>query len=208
MRTALLGAVGLVVAMGLGLAGGREFSTQEQSAGQRIDAWYDGLDGDCDTRVDELAVSQLVAGDLVITEVLYDSAAVVDSVGEWVELYNTTGRLIELNGLVIQSPGSGTLTYTLSGGRLLAANDWLVLGKSVDTAVNGGAGRISMAAPRRRRPATAAPPPARPMTRQTTSHTALAAYIRAAAPMKATARPDFTSSRSGRRRRRGVTAIA
>jgi hypothetical protein len=43
MRTALLGAVGLVVAMGLGLAGGREFSTQEQSAGQRIDAWYDGL---------------------------------------------------------------------------------------------------------------------------------------------------------------------
>jgi putative inorganic carbon (HCO3(-)) transporter len=43
VRTALLGAVGLVVAMGLGLAGGREFSTQEQSAGQRIDAWYDGL---------------------------------------------------------------------------------------------------------------------------------------------------------------------
>jgi O-antigen ligase len=29
--------------MGLGLAGGREFSTQEQSASQRIDAWYDGL---------------------------------------------------------------------------------------------------------------------------------------------------------------------
>lgn len=43
VRTALLGAVGLVVAMGLGLAGGREFSTQEESAGQRIDAWYDGL---------------------------------------------------------------------------------------------------------------------------------------------------------------------
>lgn len=43
VRTALLGAAGLVVAMGLGLAGGREFSTQEQSASQRIDAWYDGL---------------------------------------------------------------------------------------------------------------------------------------------------------------------
>lgn len=43
VRTALLGAAGLVVAMGLGLAGGREFSTQEESAGQRIDAWYDGL---------------------------------------------------------------------------------------------------------------------------------------------------------------------
>jgi putative inorganic carbon (hco3(-)) transporter len=43
VRTAFLGAIGLVVAMGLGLAGGREFSTQEQSAGQRIDAWYDGL---------------------------------------------------------------------------------------------------------------------------------------------------------------------
>lgn len=43
LRTAVIGALGLVLAMGLGLAGGREFSTQEQSAGQRIEAWYDGL---------------------------------------------------------------------------------------------------------------------------------------------------------------------
>lgn len=42
-RTAALAAVGGVLALGLGLAGGREFSTQEQSASQRIDAWYDGL---------------------------------------------------------------------------------------------------------------------------------------------------------------------
>lgn len=42
-RTALVGLAGLVMAMGLGLAGGRDFSTQEQSAGQRIEAWYDGL---------------------------------------------------------------------------------------------------------------------------------------------------------------------
>ncbi|SDD66225.1 O-antigen ligase family protein [Aquimonas voraii] len=43
LRTAVIGALGLVLAMGLGLAGGREFSTQEQSAGQRIEAWYEGL---------------------------------------------------------------------------------------------------------------------------------------------------------------------
>jgi hypothetical protein len=42
-RTGLLAVVGGAVAMGLGLAGGREFSAQEESAGQRIDAWYDGL---------------------------------------------------------------------------------------------------------------------------------------------------------------------
>lgn len=42
-RTALAAVLGLGVLLGGGLGGGREFSTQEESAGQRVEAWYEGL---------------------------------------------------------------------------------------------------------------------------------------------------------------------
>lgn len=43
VRTVLAGLVGVVVLLGSGLGGGREFSAQEESAGQRVEAWYEGL---------------------------------------------------------------------------------------------------------------------------------------------------------------------
>ena len=98
-----------------------------------------GADDDCDGLVDELLVSELGVGDLVITEVMYDSAVVADRFGEWMELYNAAGYPVELDGLVIASPGSGTTSVTLSGGHVLEAGGWFVLGKSTDPAVNGGA---------------------------------------------------------------------
>ena len=96
-----------------------------------------GDDDDCDGIIDELLVSELGVGDLVITEIMYDSVTVVDGFGEWMELYNASGYPIELNGLVIQSPGSGTLSVTLTGDRVLQAGDWFVLGKTTDTTLNG-----------------------------------------------------------------------
>jgi putative inorganic carbon (HCO3(-)) transporter len=42
-KTGLLAAFGGIGVLAVGFGGGREFSTQEASAGQRIDAWYDGL---------------------------------------------------------------------------------------------------------------------------------------------------------------------
>jgi O-antigen ligase len=43
VRAALVAVLGLGVLLGSGLGGGREFSTQEESAGQRVEAWYEGL---------------------------------------------------------------------------------------------------------------------------------------------------------------------
>lgn len=42
-KTAMLGVVLAVASLAMSFGGGREFSTQEQSAGDRIDAWYAGF---------------------------------------------------------------------------------------------------------------------------------------------------------------------
>ena len=65
------------------------------------------MDDDCDNEIDEgaagsvLTVDQLVAGDLVVTEIMNNPAVVTDNVGEWFEIYNNSGREINLNGLEI-----------------------------------------------------------------------------------------------------------
>ncbi|HKJ27516.1 MAG TPA: lamin tail domain-containing protein, partial [Anaerolineales bacterium] len=43
-----------------------------------------------------------VAGDVIINEIMQNPNAVFDSAGEWLELYNTTGADIDLNGWTIQ----------------------------------------------------------------------------------------------------------
>ena len=87
--------------------------------------------GSCETRVDQLS-----AGDLIITEVMVDPAAVVDNRGEWFELYNATTTAINLNGLVVSS--SGESGFTVSSDVTLAAGDYAVLGVRDDSALNGG----------------------------------------------------------------------
>ena len=50
-------------------------------------------------------VETLVAGDLVITEVMQNPAAVSDSVGEWFELYNASTAPIDLRGMAVADLG-------------------------------------------------------------------------------------------------------
>jgi hypothetical protein len=67
----------------------------------------DGVDDDCrgaDTTCP-------VAGELLITEIMKDPAAMADSSGEWFELYNSSAATIELEGLIV---------YDLGG------EDWLI----------------------------------------------------------------------------------
>ncbi len=75
-------------------------------------------------------------GDLVITEYMNDSDAVSDVVGEWFEIYNTTGSSIDLDGWTIRDDGSDS--YTFSGTLLVPANSYFVLGRGPNDASNGG----------------------------------------------------------------------
>ncbi len=60
----------------------------------------DMLDNDCDGVVDE---GDWGSGDLYITEVMNNPRNVIDTAGEWFEIYNASGRDVILNGLVITS---------------------------------------------------------------------------------------------------------
>ena len=100
---------------------------------------YDGLSGvpsaatslgddwTCEARADDgsdvslwIADSTQVlpgAGDLVFSEFLADPLQVSDAAGEWVEIYNTSGGLLDLGGFELHDDGSDShvSVYLLDG---------------------------------------------------------------------------------------------
>ncbi|MEO1259357.1 MAG: lamin tail domain-containing protein, partial [Bacteroidota bacterium] len=76
------------------------------------------------------------AGDIIITEIMQNPSAVSDSNGEWVEVYNTTGTQIDLNGWTIKDDGSDN--HVISSSVVVPANGYAVLGINDNAAQNGG----------------------------------------------------------------------
>ncbi len=79
-------------------------------------------------------------GELVITEIMANPAAVDDVVGEWFEVHNTTNRTLDLNGLVVSDDGRDEFVVATPDGEPLelGPRGWLVFGASADGAANGG----------------------------------------------------------------------
>jgi hypothetical protein len=75
----------------------------------------------------DLCVEDLVAGDLVITEIMFNPAAGNDDYNEWFELYNGTSGSICLDGLVVEDDGGNTGAISTSG--VLAAGSYAVLAR-------------------------------------------------------------------------------
>ncbi|GDX78309.1 hypothetical protein LBMAG42_01200 [Deltaproteobacteria bacterium] len=98
----------------------------------------DDVDSDCDGA--DFGVDALLAGDLVITEIMYDPDAVGDSEGEWFEVYNATGHIVNLEGLVGADDAAYDAAdiFTVSSVLLAPVGDRLVFGITSDTAINGG----------------------------------------------------------------------
>jgi len=94
-----------------------------------------GLLSSLSTHAATLSAIDLAPGDLIISEVMANPAAVSDSRGEWFELYNPTAASIDLSGLTIHDTGSNE--HVISGG-LIGAGEYFVLGKVADPASNGG----------------------------------------------------------------------
>ena len=77
------------------------------------------------------------AGDLTVTEFMSETDVVANYFGEWFEVYNASGRNLDLNGLTIRGGGSSE-SFSLSGTVLLPAGGYLVFATSVDPDDNGG----------------------------------------------------------------------
>lgn len=76
-------------------------------------------------------------GDLVVSELLANPAAVSDTRGEWLELYNTSDDAIDLNGLVLKDRGSNRHTIDHAAPLVILPGAYLVMGRDGDSS-NGG----------------------------------------------------------------------
>ena len=83
---------------------------------------------------------QTAEGDIVITEIMYNPAAVNDARGEWFEVYNTTSDTVDIEGWAIEeADGSPSHTINNSGNKVeVPANSYKVLGRNDDMTLNGG----------------------------------------------------------------------
>ncbi len=104
------------------------------------DLTVDGVDQDCDGTdgpgSTTFAITDLLAGDLVITEYIANPAAVSDGSGEWFEVYNAAGGDVDLEGLVLYDLGSDS--HTVVGSLVVADGDYVVFGNNDDSSTNGG----------------------------------------------------------------------
>ena len=81
-------------------------------------------------------VADLVAGDLVITEIMKDPSAVGDSDGEFFEVYNASGGSVNLDGLALWDDGSDS--ETASSSDVFKDGEYIVFGNNIDSSANGG----------------------------------------------------------------------
>lgn len=73
-------------------------------------------------------------GDVVINEIMYNPAASSDETGEWVELYNPTASVIDLDGWILRDNAAN---LHMIAGLTIEPGGYVVLGRS--TSANGGA---------------------------------------------------------------------
>jgi cysteine-rich repeat protein len=77
-------------------------------------------------------------GDIIITEIMYNPAAVGDGEGEWFEIYNVTDKPVNINGWVIKDDGKDKHVIKNAGGLVINSKSHAVLGILSDTQKNGG----------------------------------------------------------------------
>jgi hypothetical protein len=75
-------------------------------------------------------------GDLVITEVMARPRLVSDAAGEWIELYNASGRATSLLGFELYDDDGGSHIINLDV--VVGPGEWVVLGRNADFSTNGG----------------------------------------------------------------------
>ena len=78
-------------------------------------------------------------GALVITEVMANPDVVTDTLGEWFEVCNTSGAPVSLDGLFLRHDANDSQALLpIQGAMVVEPWAYVVLGKSLDPALNGG----------------------------------------------------------------------
>jgi hypothetical protein len=97
----------------------------------------DGEQGsDTVTVVIEAEVIEAEPGDLTFSEMMVSPVVVADELGEWVELYNTSGSAIDLGGYSFRDDDSDN--FVLEGPLVVQPHDYVVVCAELALDVNGG----------------------------------------------------------------------
>jgi len=80
-------------------------------------------------------LSSVPAGGLIITEIMHDPVVVADFRGEYIEIYNTTGSEVDINGLVVESANESG--FTVNQSITVPSGGYVVLAASSLVSVNG-----------------------------------------------------------------------
>jgi hypothetical protein len=75
---------------------------------------------------------------VIITEIMQNPQAVADSAGEWLELHNANSAPVDLHGCILRDDGTNSHAIGSNGPLVIGPGEYLVLGRSVDPAQNGG----------------------------------------------------------------------
>lgn len=86
--------------------------------------------------VEEPVVEEAEAGDVMFSEMNVNPEAVDDEIGEWVELYNTSSRAIDLGGYTFRDDDIDA--FELQGPLVVEAHSYIVLCADLNPATNGG----------------------------------------------------------------------
>ena len=76
-------------------------------------------------------------GDLTITEFMAEPEEVPNYYGEWFEIYNASGRNLDLNGVTVTGTSADS-GFTINQSIAVASKGYVVLGVSSDPDINGG----------------------------------------------------------------------
>ncbi|MFC2083548.1 lamin tail domain-containing protein [Bacteroidota bacterium] len=77
-----------------------------------------------------------LSSEVVVTEIMKDPLAVSDDKGEWIEIYNNSAGIVDLNGWIIKD--LDTDIHTISQSLILQPEEYLVLGNNSNQDENGG----------------------------------------------------------------------
>ena len=78
------------------------------------------------------------AGDLIITEVMQNPNFVFDSLGEYFEVYNTTGGDIDIAGWTVSDNDNDSFIVNSCSPVVVPAGGYVTLGNEGDSSLNGG----------------------------------------------------------------------
>ena len=86
-----------------------------------------------------IGINSLGYGDLVISEVMHDPTAVEDYRGEWFEIYNKSGSIVNLKGLDVSG------AFTITEDVVISDQDYAVIAVKESETLNGGISNVDYA---------------------------------------------------------------